>query len=240
MINKYANQNHAIHRSSSPLSKVASVYDRQSVSNRVKEEKSLSFSSLAPFESEAILRTMQKEASELDSMELDKHATMTLASPFEHFKNAKNYIASKLGLADESAHDLASSVVGRAEDLHQQVGGELEQVIGGIVDNMDKGEIQNRVGAVPMRKASPSEIEEHVKLRLIEEMHLSSFQADSITKSVMTQARNLSTRFRMHDTGQLSNAIVDVVINHQDVSVVYSISSSERLVAEVENQLNNA
>lgn len=239
MMNKYSNQNHAIHRSSSPLSKVASIYDKQAISNRVREEKSLSFSTLTPFESEAILSTIQKEAKELESAGLDKKAT-TVASPFEHFKNAKNYIASKMGLADDSAHDLASSVVGKAQELHQDVGGELEQVIGGIIDNMDRGEIQSRTGAMPMRKSSPNEIEEYAKMRLMEEMQLSSFQADQITKSVMTQARNLITRFRMNDTGELADAIVDVLVNHQDVSLVYSISSSDRLVAEVESQLNNA
>lgn len=239
MINKYANQNHSVHRSSSPFSKVASIYEKQSESNRVKEEKKLNFSALSPFESEAILNTIQKEANELDAIEIDKQAAV-VASPFEHFKTAKNYIASKLGLADESAHDLASSVVGRAQDIHQQVGGDVENVIGGIVDNMDVKEIQSRIGAIPMRKASPNEIEEHVKLRLIEEMQLSSFQADTVTKSVLTQARNLSTRLRKFDTGQIANAIVDILVNHQDTSIVYSISSSDRLVSEIEDQLNNA
>lgn len=239
MINKYANQNRTFHRSSSSFSKVASIYDKQSISNRVTEEKPLTFSSLAPFESEAVLSVMQKEAEVLDSMEIEKEAA-GISSPFEHFKTAKNYISSKLGLADDSAHDLASSVVGRAQDLHEQVGGDLEHVIGGIVDSMDKVDIQNRVGAVPMRTSSPNEVEEHVKVRLIEEMQLSSFQAESVTKSVMTQARNLTTKFRQSDLAHISNAIVDVLVNHQDTSVVYGLVASDRLVAEVESHLNNA
>ena len=110
MFPKYSNQNHAVHRSSSPMAKTASIYEKQAMSNRREETKSLAFSSLAPFESEAIIQTIQKEARELDGQHIEK-AAAPLASPFEHFRAAKNYIASKLGLADESAHDLASSVV---------------------------------------------------------------------------------------------------------------------------------
>lgn len=238
MMKRYSNQNHAIHRSMPTLSKTASVYDKQGISNRGKEEKSLSFSSLSPYESESILSVLKKEAAALDAMELNKEAA-NIASPFDTFKTAKNYIASKLGVGDDHAHALASGVVGKAQELQKDIGGDLENVVGGIIDSMDAVEVQNRIGAFPMRKSSPIEVEEHIKVRLMEELQLSSFQADQVTKSVVTQARNLSTRFRSEEVGLIADAIVSVIVNHQDVSLVYGIASSEWLVAEVESHLKN-
>ena len=237
MFPKYANQNHAVHRSPSPMAKTASVYEKQAMSNRREEDKSLVFSSLAPFESEAIIQTIQKEARQLEGDHFEKTAA-PLASPFEHFRTAKNYIASKLGLADESAHDLASSVVARAETFTRDHGEDMTAAIGGIIDSMEPLDIQQRVGALPMRQASQNETEEQVKTRLIEELQLSSFQADQITKSVMAQVKNLTTQFRNATNDEIANAVVNVLVNHQDTSVVYSISSSARFKAEVETYLN--
>lgn len=237
MFHKYANQNHAVHRSSTPMAKTASIYEKQAMSNRGEDNKSLVFSSLAPFESEAIIQTIQKEARQLEGEDIEKSAA-PLASPFEHFRAAKNYIASKLGLADESAHDLASNVVARAEHFNREHGEDITSAIGGIIDSMEPLDIQQRVGALPMRQASQNETEEQVKTRLIEELQLSSFQADQITKSVMSQVKNLSIQFRNASNGDIANAIVNVLVNHQDTSVVYSISSSATFKAEVESYLN--
>ena len=238
MMNKYANQNHYVNRKIAVIPKTASIYDRQSISNRQAIEKELTFSNLSPYESESILNVMKKEASELESMGLEKKAA-GLASPFEYFRNTKALISSKLGLSDDVAHDLSSSIVGRANSLQDEVGGELEPIIGGIIESIDPQEVQNKVGVVSMRKSSPNEIEEHLKMRLTEEMQLSAFQADNVVKNIMAQARNLSTQFRQHDTMKIADAIMDVIVNHQDISVVYNMSSSQRLVKEVESQLNH-
>ena len=179
---------------------------------------------------------MKKEAAELEKAGLEKKAA-GVASPFEYFRNTKALVASKLGLSDDMAHDLSSSIVGRANSLQDEVGGELEPIIGGIIDSIDPTEVQNKIGVMPMRKSSPNEIEEHLKMRLTEEMQLSSFQAENVVKNIMAQARNLSTHFRQNDTMQIANAIMDVIVNHQDVSLVYNMSSSGRLVKEVESQL---
>lgn len=233
---RYSNQNHAVHRTDDGLSKVASVYDRQGISNRVKEEKALSFSSLAPFESEAIINTMKKEAAELNSIGLDKQANI-LSNPFEAFGHAKYYISSKLGLTDEVAHDLASSVVARAQDLQQLHGGEVNQMISGIVDHMNPDEVHSRVGAAPMRKMSPNEVEELIKERLIEQLQMTAYQADQFKKIVVQQARNMLTQYRGYDLAKISEAIVNVLIEHQDASIAYGISTSDRLRAEVEFHL---
>lgn len=232
----YYNQNHAIHRKGNGFDKIASIYDQQGVSNRVQEEKELSFSSLTPSESESIIGTMKKEAAELDNLSLEKKAGV-IGSPFEVFGHAKAYIASKLGINSETSHDLAQSVVARAQDLQQLHGGDIETMITGIVDQMNPQEVQDRVGAVPMRPFSPNELEEHIKQRLIEELQMTAFQADQFKKIIVQQAKNLLVQYRAYKQQQIADAIINVLVQHQDASIAYGISTSGLLKQEIEHQL---
>jgi hypothetical protein len=236
MIQTYSNQNHRVNRNDNPFLKTASIYDKQGISNRAVEEKSFSFSSLPSYQSEAILNIMRKEAAEL-STDFDKTANLN-QSPFEMFGMAKNYIASKLGFAPDMAHDLASSVVARGQDLQKEHGGQLGDMVKGIVDQMDPNQIQQRMGARPMRSQSPNEVEESVKDRLMKEMPMSSHQADLCKKIVLQQARNLTVQYRNKSLAQICDAIVEVMLQHRDASIAYGISSSERLRPEIETHLN--
>lgn len=239
MINPYSNQNHRVNRHDNPFEKVASVYDQLGKSNRVVEKsRVLSFSSTSSHEADVILNQMRKEAAELALEEtLNKSANLN-QSPFEMFGMAKNYIASKLGMAPDMAHDLASSVVARGQDLQKEHGGELGSMVKGIVDNMDPNAIQSKMGARPMRNQSPNEIEDNVREKLTQQMGMSAHQADICKKIVLQQARNLVIQYRHKSLAQISDAIVDVMIAHHDASVAYGISSNERLRAEIEMHLN--
>jgi hypothetical protein len=236
---RFYNQNHSVQRKVDGFNKIASVYDQQGISNRGAEGKELSFSSLTPSESEAVLGVMKKEASELDALPIEKKANV-VGSPFEIFGQAKNYIQSKLGITDEVAHDLTSSVVARAQDLQQATGGQLGDMVTGIVDQMNPQDVQQRIGAVPMRNMSPNELEELIKERLIEQLQMSAYQADSYKKIVIQQAKNLLVQYRTHNLTQISLAIVAVLVEHQDPSVVYGISTNERLRKEIEFKLTQA
>lgn len=235
---RYHNQNHAVHRKVDGFSKVASIYDQQGVSNRAVEEKELSFSSLTPSESEVIMGVMKKEATALNGFSLEKRANV-VGSPFEVFGQAKNYIASKLGINDEIAHDLASSVVARAQDLQQVTGGDMGAMVSGIVDQMNPQDVQQRIGASasPMRKMSPNEVEEMIKERLIDQLQMTAYQADSFKKIIIQQAKNLLTQYRAYDLPKIAIAIVNVLVEHQDASIAYGISTSERLKKEIEFKL---
>lgn len=236
MFRTYSNQNHRIHRQDNPFSKIASVYDKQGISNRVvNKSRILSFSSLSPHDSQDILGVMRKEAETLYT-EFQKTAHLN-SSPFEMFGVAKSYIASKLGMAPDMAHDLASNVVTKAQELQKEHGGDLGEMVQGIVDHMDPNAIQQRMGARPMRSQSPNEIEDSVKDRLMAEMHMSAHQADLSKKIVLQQARNLSIQYRSKSLAQISSAIVDVMVQHNDASVAYGISSSERFRKEIEMHL---
>jgi hypothetical protein len=167
---------------------------------------------------------------------MEKKANV-IGSPFEVFGHAKSYIASKLGVADEVAHDLASSVVARAQDLQGLHGGEIEPMITGIVDHMNPQEVQDRVGAVPMRPMSPNELEESIKEQLMEQLQMTAFQADQFKKIVIQQAKNLSIQYRTRKLQEIANAIINVLVEHQDASIAYGISSSDRLKKEIEFKL---
>lgn len=232
----YSNQNHGVNRNAN-MDKVASVYDRQGVSNRAEKAKELSFSALPSYQSEVILDVMNKEASAVSQVSIEKTANV-LSNPFEAFGQAKYYISSKLGIQEDIAHDLASSVVGRAQDLQQTYGGDIQPMITGIVDHLDPQQIQAKTGVAPTRKSSPGEIEEMVKGRLIQELRMTAHQADQFKKIVMQQARNLTTQLRAHDLARIASAIVDVLVEHGDPSQVYSITSSSLLKNEVGLKLN--
>jgi hypothetical protein len=239
MIRTYSNQNHRVNRNDNPFEKIASVYDRMGVSNRVVEKsRVLSFSTTPAHESEVILNHMRKEAAELALFETMNKTANLNQSPFEMFGMAKNYIASKLGFAPDMAHDLASSVVARGQDLQKEHGGQLGDMVKGIVDQMDPNQIQQRMGARPMRSQSPNEVEESVKDRLMKEMPMSSHQADLCKKIVLQQARNLTVQYRNKSLAQICDAIVEVMLQHRDASIAYGISSSERLRPEIETHLN--
>lgn len=237
-MNLYSNQNFRIQRKDNPFEKVASVYDKMGVSNRVTKSRVLSFSSTPAYESEVILNHMRKEAAELSLEEvLNKSANLN-QSPFEMFSVAKNYIASKLGMAPDMAHDLASSVVARGQDIQNQHGGELGDAVRGIVDNLDPQKVQEKMGARPMRNQSPNEIEDEVKEKLMQQMPMSAHQADLCKKIVLQQARNMSIQYRSKSLAQISEAIVQVMLAHHDASVAYGISSNQRLRTEIEEHLN--
>lgn len=239
MMKDYSNQNFRVHRHDNPLEKIASVYDRVGVSNRVvTKSRVLSFSSTPSYEAEIILNQMRKEAAEFALEEtLDKSASLN-QSPFEMFGVAKNYIASKLGMAPDMAHDLASSVVAKGQELQNQHGGELGDMVKGIVDNLDPNAIQDKMGARPMRNQSPNEIEDEVKEKLMEQMPMSAHQADICKKIVLQQARNLTIQYRNKSLAQISESIVQVMLAHHDASVAYGISSNQRLRSEIEMYLN--
>lgn len=238
MYGTYSNSNHAVQRKG-VMNKTASVYDRMAQSNRGMEKRALHFPSLPPHQSEDILSVLKKEAEILDGLSMQKEASI-MNSPFELFGNTKQYVSSKLGLDNEIAHELTSSVLNKAKHLQEVHGGEIEAMVSGIVDQIDPASIEAKVGAYPMRKSSPNEVEEMVKQRLMEQMQLSSYQADQFKKIVVSQARNLSTGFRQYEIVDIAGAIVRVLVEHQDISVAYNISTSDRLRSEVEHHLTNS
>lgn len=235
-VTKFYNANHSPQRDYNPFEKVASIYDRQSISNRGEEEKQLRISSLPPMDEESILSKMATDAKLLDDTEIDKQATV-LTNPFDAFGHAKHYIASKLGVQDELAHDLASSVLGKAEELRNAHGGEINEMVTGIVDHMDKGEIESRTGVAPMRSSSPQELEEMIEDVLTKEFQLTSYQAETHKKIIIQQARNLSTIHRNVTLEQLCVAILAILEQHGDISIAPSISTSNRLKDEIAQQL---
>lgn len=237
-MNKYSNPSRHIHREENPLEKVASIYDKQAISNRVVEEKPLSFSSLSPSEASAVVNLMKKEAEVLDGLELDKKAD-THSSPFDRFALARHTVISQLGISGDAADDLASSVLVKAEEIQNGHGGELDNIISGIVEHMDSSEIKRRTGAMPMRHVSRKKTEEKMRLRLINEMGLSAHQADQMKKVVSQQARDLSTLHRQYSFAELCDAIINVIVEHDDTSIAYGMASNERLRDEIKYQLND-
>ncbi|MGG4438325.1 hypothetical protein AAXE64_27620 [Priestia megaterium] len=219
------------------MRKIASVYDEQAISNRKQEEKALSFSSLSPMESETIFSKMASDVSELRKDSMEKRAN-TASNPFELFSQTKQYISKKLGISGESAHDFASTVVQRAEDLQQTHGGELPNVITGIIDNMDRNVIQQQIGALPMRRLTQKQVEEMIEHRLLKEAGMDSYRAEYYKRMIVQQARNFLTTYRNKELADIANAVFDVLIENHDFDLVKNFSTSDRLKNELTHFLN--
>jgi hypothetical protein len=69
---------------------------------------------------------------------------------------------------------------------------------------------------------------------------MSAYQADQFKKIIVQQAKNLSIQYRTYKLQQIANAIINVLVEHQDASIAYGISTSELLKQEIEHQLTQA
>ena len=232
-MNLYGNQNRSVNRNRQFIEKVASPFDEQLQFNR-KKKPIFKFASLSPEEGEEIVSYMKKEAEVLNKEPIDKTASM---NPFELFGNAKHYATKKLGISDTTAHDVAGSVIGKAQQLSEQHGGEVADMAMGIIDQMDPNAFPEVATGLISRTMTTQGQDQYAKELLMEQLQLSSYDADRYKKSVVAAARSLYTKHRTKRPDELSQAVVSLLVERRDVSLVFDISSNEQLKREIEMKL---
>ena len=208
------------------------IYEKQAQFNRGTPAPVLEFSSLPSKEAQEIRDYIQKEATVLEKESIHKQAS---ASPFDMFGNAKMYLRNRLGVSDETAHDIAGSVMGKAQQIQENHGGELVQIAQGIIDEMEPGQFEE--SRLKYRIMSAQEQEAFAKNLLMEQMNASAYEADRYKKSIVNSARTLYTKHRTKTPQEIIKAIVDVIAERRDITLVFDVPSDDHLKREIEMRL---
>lgn len=182
--------------------------------------------------SEAMSEALSQSAVYTDG-EILKHASF--ASGFQMFGNVKKSVASALGVSDTIAEELTSKIITKSEHVIRDYGGEQIEVISGIIDEMKNQSISNPDilnGAFDLHPVTHQsrQIEETIKLRLMNEMHMSNRDADTFKTVVYKNAQDLTTTLRPHTRENIAKALVDLIIDTKDQTIVYNIKTSPTLL----------
>lgn len=245
----FANQNHRVN--GAVIEKVASVYDTVSVSNR-KASPDLQLNTLSPHDNEQLRLQIQKEALAVDGSELIKGAsaidkTAFLSGGMDLFTSVKGLLRNKLGVPDETSHELASPIITQALKIQEQYGGDEKKIAERLITEM-QGQLTDNspnpdhtLGGVQsvMAVVGTKGLEEQIKQRLIEETGLNSYEADRLKKSVVGEARDIAGMIRPHKMDAIAGAIVSFVAQHGDPGVVYGLKDSPAHVQEIRSMLES-
>lgn len=231
----YGNQNH--HRE---MRKVASRYDALAIPNRTEASK-LTLSSLSAADNEGLRDLIAKEAAALGGTE----KLAFLSGGVDLFTRAKGMLGNKLGIPEDKANEMASPVVMQTNKIQEIYGGDPHKIMDRLIDAMQNQLIGPHDGQiVPLGEVQDSmaltktpSLEAEIKARLVNEMHVTNMESNHLAKSVMSEARDLVTAIRPCKIDQIANAIVDVMIEHHDPSVVYGIKTNKVYLAEIKEHL---
>lgn len=208
------------------LSKVASEYDRLSVSNRETHQK---FADLSGDLSASVERVIQKTASRIEKDEFSKEASFS--NGLQLFADVRTMIANKLGISEEVAHGLTSSVITKSEKISGEYGADKTKVIEGIIEEMKGQAIENSSvfgGEMNMQLNGHNqrEVGERIKLRLTAELGMNGREAEVYKTLIWRNAQDLSTVMRPHKREKIAEALTDLVIEKRDKTVLYDIKDS--------------
>jgi hypothetical protein len=137
------------------IAKVASAYDTLTVSNR-EQSKTLNIVSFSPRDNEQLRDHIRKTASVLDSHDFLKTASVIdkeafLSGGMDVFTKTKGLISNKLGIPDEAAHELASPVITQAYKIQEKYGGDENQIVDRLVDEMQNQMVSNGIVGIRSR-----------------------------------------------------------------------------------------
>lgn len=235
---EFGNANHMVNRKG--ISKVASAYDALAVPNRATPPQ-LNVTSLSAEDNEGLRGFIAKEAQLLEGSE----KLAFLSGGVDLFTRAKGLLGNKVGLPEERANELASPIVVKTSEIQNQYGGDPHKIMDRIIDEMQNQLIGPNTGGQPlpgeiqqsMALTKTPSIEMEIKARLIKELGVTNFESNPLAKSVMSEARDMVTSIRPCKIDQIANAIVDVMVEHRDPSVVYGIKANKIYLAEVKERL---
>lgn len=224
-------------------------YDVLMKSNRAKKEE-LSLDKLSHTENEGLREFLEKQASLVpDSLEKTASENAMTKEAFvsrgiDLFDSTKNLIAQRLGVSDGVAHEFSSRVITQAEKIQNRFQGDQGKIIDGIVDAMgtelatNPNAMKSQFGMVNMKVLSNKDLLEYIKERLVNELQLSSYEADRLKLTVVKQAGDLTTMLRPHTKQKIADAIVSLMKDRANPSIAYDIKDSKVLIDGLRMYLN--
>lgn len=200
-----------------------------SMSNRFEK---VAFESLGKDLSSDVEKAIAKTAAKIDAP-LAKQAS--LGNGFQTFSTVRKMIANKLGVSEFVAEDMTSKVITKSEQIANEYGGNQHEIIDGILNEMTKQTIEAPSvlnGAFDLHPVNHQsrEIEETIKLRLMNELHMSNREADMYKTIVYKNAQDLAVTLRPKKREEIAKALVDLMVDTNDMTIIYNIKSSPTLM----------
>lgn len=216
--------------------KVASVYDSLATPNR----KTAEFDGVEENVSADITSTLDKMANFEVEDSIPKEAAFS--NGIQMFSNVRRVIADKLGVSEGVAHDLSSGVITKAEKISAEYGGDQMRIADGIVDEMKGQMIENPDilnGGMDLHPIGTHNktLQDKIKQRLSSEMGMSHRDSELYKTLVLKQAQDMTTMLRPHKRDEIGMAIIDVLVEHRDVTAIYDLKDTPVLMQSIKAKL---
>lgn len=225
----------------------SSKYDSLLVSNRA-QEKVLEVSTLSLDQNQELRQYISKESQKIESSELSKTASEGMdkeaffSGGLDMFSRTKQFIANRLGISEDVAHDITSPLLNHADRIMSMHGGEQEQVIEGLVSAVGPELLRNQtsvgdMGVSSMKPVGTKAWMESIKNRLMSEVRMSSYDADRAVRTISKEAQDLTTMLRPNDKYKIADAIITLMVETNDPTIIYGLKDSDTTLNLLRNHL---
>lgn len=226
--------------------KVASVYDQLSTFNRTVS--TLAIDGFDEQDHVMMRQYLTKTASDIEVQDMVQGFAKRafLSGGADYFTKAKMMIMDRMGYTEDKANGLASSVVRTANQILSQYGGDENQVLARLVEEMQNQVLQQgHVSPAVIESAHESltiprtskQIHEFTKQKLVQELQMNHYEAEKMSKSVVQEARDLLIQLRPYTLSQIVTVIVMLMQHYGDNTIVFGLRSDPFLIDELRNGL---
>jgi hypothetical protein len=229
---RFNNQNHYIGRTE----RAVTGLDKLSQSNR---EKSLSkISTITDEYNEIIHSYIRKTASDINECLLEK---ISSSASFDLVSLASGLISQKLGVDPQNSQSLVSNLIRKVSKIQELYGGDEESILRRLVDELQNTNSEysaDSVGEAQVIMGNAfkyQKVEDQVKFELMKQFGMTSNEAERVTKSILTESRDLLITLRPADIRSIAFGIMELIHQFDDVTIVYGIRNNPELITQLRN-----
>lgn len=231
---------------SSAVPKYNGMYEKLAVFNR-EYKGELKVASLIESDQRDLRQYLDKQAEGLTTGDRMKKEAF-LSGGMELFLSTKSLLMQQLGMDEAKSHEMASTIVTKANQIVEQYGGELGVVIERLVEEM-KNQLATQQQANPdvlmeskellLLPRSTKHIHEFTKKNLIQTMRLNNYEAERLAKTIVQESRDLLISLRPYTLPQVVDAMVQMMAHYGDTTVAYNLKSDPYLLQELRDGLSS-
>lgn len=160
---------------------------------------------------------------------------------YDMMMTTKRLVQKQLSITDGPAHDIASKVITKATEIHDQYGGNLNVIIHGIVSKMDATpampDSSPQIHVKALKQGARADDLEAVEMRVMSEFGMDRQNTDRYVRTLLNEASDLRVTYKGFDKYEMANAILDVVISFGNPELVYNFKSSKYACKQLEELL---
>lgn len=192
-------------------------------------------------------KTLQKTASQELSKHLNSFGEATsekLASDdnmYSLMMTTKRLVQQQLSIQDGPAHDIASKVIVSANKIHDQYGGNLDEIIHGIISKMESTpampDASPQIHVKALKQGARMRDLEAIEMRLMTEFQFDRQKTDIYVRNLMNEANDLRVVYKGFDKYEMAGYILDVVQSLGNPDLMYNMKSSNYVREQLEQLL---